>query len=300
MNARDAAGETRSAWPALPLEEWEPTYQTLHLWTQIAGKVRMQFAPLVNHWWNVPLYVNSRGLTTSFIPANGSGFELQFDFIDHQFRLTTPEGAARAIRLESKPTSAFYREAIEMLQSEGIPAAINIRPQEIPGAIPFDQDDTHAAYQPEYAARLWRILVSTQAVLDEFRGRFTGKCSPVHFFWGSFDLACTRFSGRRAPPRKGVISSEAYSHECASAGWWPGGGVVAGPAFYSYAYPEPEEYASHPVQPGSYHPQLREFILLYDDARRERSPAAAILNFFQSAYEAAATLGNWDRSALER
>jgi Family of unknown function (DUF5996) len=211
-------------WPTLPLNAWQDTYNTLQLWTQIAGKIRMKLAPSVNHWWHATLYVNARGLTTSPIPYAGDIFEIQFDFLDHRLDITTGAGRRTSVALAPQPVAEFYSRLMSALGSVGIHVSINTKPQELQNAIPFEQDFQHASYDPEYARRFWRILVSTGAVLQEFRGRFVGKCSPVHFFWGSFDLACTRFSGRPAPPRKGVITSEAYSHECSSAGFWPGAG----------------------------------------------------------------------------
>jgi hypothetical protein len=286
-------------WPDLPLEQWEATYRTLHLWTQIVGKIRLSLTPLVNHWWNCALYVNTRGLTTSPIAYRGGAFEVQFNFVQHRLELRTPD-VDRAFALSSKSVAAFYRELFSMLQEAGIATQINPKPQEFPNPIPFDQDDTHASYDPEYAHRLWRILLSTDTVLREFRARFIGKASPVHFFWGSFDLCCTRFSGRRAPPRNGIITSEAYSHECSSVGWWPGGGDVAGPAFYAYTAPEPAAMHEQPVRPGSYQAKVHEFLLMYDDVRRATSPHDEILEFAQSSYEAGANLAGWDRASLER
>ncbi|MGA2424612.1 MAG: DUF5996 family protein [Terriglobales bacterium] len=288
-------------WPALPLEEWESTYRTLHLWTQIVGKIRLGLTPLVNHFWNVALYVNTRGLTTSPIPYRGRTFEIQFDFVDHRLELRTADGD-RALALSPKSVAAFYRELFSLLREVGIDVQVNPKPQEVPNPILFDQDETHASYDPEYANRLWRILRSTDIVLQEFRARFIGKASPVHFFWGSFDLCCTRFSGRRAPPRKGVITSESYSHECSSIGWWPGGGEVKGPAFYAYMAPEPSGYGEQRARPAGalYQSNLREFVLLYDDVRHATSPRTEILEFAQSTYEAGANLADWDRASLER
>src|SRR5262249_50264406 len=220
--------EAHLDWPGLPLEEWEDTYHTLHMWTQIVGKIRLGLAPLQNHFWNAALYINTRGLTTSPIPFDGREFELQFDFLKHRLELRTSDGQERAFDLAPKSVAAFYRETFAMLHSAGIEATINPKPQEVPNPNPLDQDETHNSYDREYAQRLWRILRSVGLVFNEFRARSLGKSSPVHFFWGSFDLACTRFSGRRAPARKGVITSEAYSHECNSVGWWPGGGAIKG------------------------------------------------------------------------
>ena len=289
-------------WPALPLEEWEDTYHTLHMWSQIVGKIRLTLTPLQNHWWNVPLYVNSRGLTTSPIPFEGRAFEIQFDFIDHRLELHISDGKFSGFALAPKSVSAFYREVFSLLRAEGIQVQINPKPQEVPDIIPLDQDETHASYDPEYANRLFRILLSTSLVFQEFRSRFIGKSSPVHFFWGSFDLAYTRFSSRPAPPRKGVITSEAYSHECSSVGWWPGGGNVKGPSFYAYMAPEPAGYGEQPVGPNAafYDQNLHEFLLPYDEVRKAKSPESEILEFAQSAYEAGANLARWDRRALER
>jgi len=289
-------------WPALPLAEWEDTYHTLHMWTQIAGKVRLGLAPLQNHWWNSTLYANTRGLTTSPIPYNGEAFEIQFDFVHHRLEILTSFGRNQALALEPKSVAEFYREFLSALDAAGIEIALDPKPQEVPEPIPFDQDETHRSYDPEYANRLWRILLSSTMVLEEFRARYMGKASPVHFFWGSFDLAYTRFSGRVAPPRKGIITSEAYSHECTSVGWWPGGGTVKAPAFYAYAAPQPEGYDRQVVRPGAayYDGQLHEFILMYDDVRSAPSPRDAILEFAQSAYEAGANLAKWDRNLLER
>lgn len=294
---------TQRDWPALPLEEWEDTYHTLHMWLQIVGKIRLGLTPLQNHWWNVPLYVTSRGLTTSPIPYQGRAFEIQFDFIDHRLELLTSAGKVRGFALAAKSVAAFYRELFSLLRGEGIEVQINPKPQEVANPIPLDQDETHASYDPEYTNRLWRILLSTDLVLQAFRARFLGKSSPVHFFWGSFDLCCTRFNGRSAPPRKGIITSEAYSHECISVGWWPGGGNVKGPAFYAYMAPEPAGYGEQQSQPRAaafYDRSLHEFLLPYDDVRQTQSPASEILEFAQSTYAAAANLARWDRATLER
>ncbi len=289
-------------WPALPLVEWENTYHTLHMWTRIIGKIRMGLAPLQNHWWNSALYVNTRGLTTSPIPYQGRAFEIQFDFIHHRLELRTSDGREGVLALSPKSVAAFYRELFSVLHEAGIDVQINTKPQEVPDPIPLDRDDTHVSYDPEYANRFWRILQSTDIVFREFRARFLGKSSPVHFFWGSFDLCCTRFSGRTCPPRKGIITSEAYSHECNSLGWWPGGGDVAGPAFYAYTAPEPPGYEGRAVRPAGalYQKKLHEFLLMYDDVRHATSPREEILEFAQNTYEAGANLAGWDRASLER
>jgi Family of unknown function (DUF5996) len=287
-------------WPALPLQEWEATYRTLHMWTQIVGKIRLALSPLENHFWNVALYVNTRGLTTSPIPYRGATFEIQFNLVHHRLELKTAD-RERAFALSPKSVATFYRELLTLLHEVGISVQINPKPQEVPNPILFDQDETHASYDPVYAHRLWRILRSTDIVLQEFRARYIGKSSPVHFFWGSFDLCCTRFNGRRAPARKGVITSESYSHECSSVGWWPGGGDVAGPAFYGYTAPEPRGYEQAARPAGAlYQSKLHEFLLMYDDVRRAASPRAEILEFAQSTYEAGANLASWDRAVLER
>ena len=288
-------------WPALPLEEWEAAYYTVHMWSQIVGKIKLALTPLQNHWWNTALYVSTRGLTTSPIPYRGGEFEIQFNFVNHRLELRTAD-SERAFALSAKSVAAFYREIFSLLRGAGIEVQINPKPQEVPNPIPLDQDETHASYNPEFANRFWRILRSTDIVLKEFRARFIGKSSPVHFFWGSFDLCCTRFSGRRAPPRKGIITSEAYSHECISIGWWPGGGAVAGPAFYAYTAPEPAGCGEQSVRPADalYQNQLHEFVLMYDEVRRASSPRHEILEFAQSTYEAGAKLARWDRAALER
>ena len=295
--------EREIAWPALPLEAWKDTYATLHMWTQIVGKIRLQHTTRMNHWWNVALYVNSRGLTTSPLAQVRRTFEIQFDFIDHKLVVTTSDGRVEHLPLRPISVAQFYREVMSLLRSLGIEARINSKPCEVPDPIAFESDTVHAAYDGEYAQRFWRILVTVNEIFLEFRARFLGKCSPVHFFWGSFDLAVSRFNGRRAPERPGAdaITREAYSHEVISAGFWPGGGGVNGPAFYSYTVPEPEGYATAGARPGKayYDGQLREFLLMYDDVRGAESPRQALLEFLQSTYEAGANLARWDRNALE-
>lgn len=292
------------AWPALPLADWQDTYETLHMWTQVVGKVRLALSPHVNHWWEAPLYVNARGLTTSPIPYQGEIFEIQFDFINHEVDIATSWGGTRTLPLAPQTVADFYRTFMDTLHGLGIDVEIWPMPVEVPNPIRFDQDRTHAAYDPAYAHRFWRILLPVDTVFKEFRARFIGKDSPVHFFWGSFDLAVSRFSGRRAPVRPGadVITREAYSHEVSSAGFWPGGGEVAGPAFYSYAAPEPPGFREARVEPAQarYDGKLNEFLLMYDDVRASASPETMLLDFMQSTYEAAAELGKWDRDALEK
>jgi hypothetical protein len=289
-------------WPSLPLKEWQDTYRTLHLWTQIVGKIRMTLSTPLNHWWHVTLYVNSRGLTTGPIPYGPGIFEIQLDFQKHSVEISTSEGTGASRPLKAESVAAFYAGISECLASLGIAVTIDLKPQEIADAVPFDCDLAHCSYDPECAHRHWRILVSTSKVMEQFRGRFIGKCSPVHFFWGSFDLACTRFSGRLAPHRKGVISGPAYSHEVCSAGFWPGGGVVDGPAFYSYTVPPPAGIEEARVRPeaAKWNPQLSELILMYDDVRRADSPEQALLEFLESTYDAGASLAKWDRATLEQ
>jgi len=303
VNASMARAE-QDLWPELPLEAWQDTYETLHLWTQIVGKVRLALSPNVNHWWGVPLYVNATGLTTSAIPYPEGIFEIQFDFIRHQLVIQTCQATSKTMALAPKSVAEFYREFREALASLGIQVKIWKMPVEIPNPIAFDQDTQHASYDAEYANRFWRILYSCAEIFNEFRAEFIGKASPVHFFWGSFDLAATRFSGRRAPERPGAdsITREAYSHEVISAGFWPGGGDVKGAAFYAYAAPEPEGFAKSTVRPAEafYHPQLKEFFLMYDDQRQASSPRGALLEFLESTYEAGAELGKWNRKELEK
>jgi Family of unknown function (DUF5996) len=290
-------------WPALPLREWLDTYATLHMWAQIVGKVRLALSPPLNHWWEVALYVNGRGLTTSPVPYPNGIFEVQFDFVGHKLLIETSGGESRSLALRPQSVADFYAEFMSLLESLDIKAHIWHMPVEIPDRIPFDADRVHASYDPEYANRLFRILASVDTVLKQFRGRFIGKSSPVHFFWGSFDLAATRFSGRRAPARPGadVITRAAYSHEVSSAGFWPGGGLISDAAFYAYAAPEPPGFAASVILPGAayYHTEMREFILMYDEVRRADSPEEMLLGFLQSTYEADADGGNWDRASLE-
>jgi hypothetical protein len=303
--ATSPAGSTPSLeiWPALPLDQWKPTYHNLHMWTQIVGKVRLELTPRVNHWWNVPLYVNSRGLTTSSIPYGNEAFEVQFDFIDHKLLIDRCDGAQKTIALEPRTVSEFHSEFMSRLHELDIDVSIFAKPAEVADPVPFAEDRLYRAYDADAVSRLWRILLSCEAVFTQFRARFIGKNSPVHFFWGSFDLAVTRFSGRRAPERPGAdpITREAYSHEVISAGWWPGGPGMDGPAFYCYAAPEPAGLALEPVRPDAafYHPELKEFILMYDDLRKADDPEQELLQFLQSTYEAGAVLAHWDRAELE-
>jgi hypothetical protein len=295
-------------WPPLPFAEWKDTADTLHMWTQIVGKIRLTLSPWTNHSWHVTLYVTSRGLTTSPIPHGSHTFEIQFDFIDHQLLIDKSDGARRTISLKPQSVAEFYRTIMKMLSDLELPVTINTTPNEIENAIPFDQDEEHRSYDREYANRFWRVLVQSDRVFKEFRSRFCGKCSPVHFFWGSFDLAVTRFSGRPAPPHPGgvphlpdEITREAYSQEVSSLGFWPGNAAAPTPVFYSYAYPEPPEFAEAKIQPDAafYEAKLREFILPYDAVRTAEKPDQVLLDFAQSAYDAASKLGKWDRAALE-
>ena len=291
-------------WPSLPLGEWQDTYATLHMWTQVVGKIRLALTPLVNHWWNVPLYVSARGLGTSAMHYNDRTLEIEFDFTDHLLRISCSDGMNRTLPLEPRSVADFYREVMGLLREVGVEVKIWTTPVEIPDPVPFEQDTAHASYDPEYAQRFWRILSLSAAVLEEFRARFVGKCSPVHFFWGSFDLAVTRFSGRTAPERPGAdsITREAYSHEVISHGFWPGAGPLGAAAFYSYTAPEPPGLKEATVRPPSafYSNELSEFLLMYEDVRQADAPEAALMEFLQSTYEAGANLANWDRAALER
>ena len=296
--------EILEAWPALPLEAWQDTYATLHMWTQIVGKIRKTLTPLINHWWNVTLYLTARGLTTSPIPYGTRTFEIQFDFIDHKLTIQTSDGLTNQMELRPRSVADFYKELTDSLAAMLIEVRIHGTPDEVPNPIPFAEDETHKSYDPQFAHTFWRILATVDTVFKEFRAGFIGKCSPVQFFWGSFDLAVTRFSGRRAPerPSADAVTREAYSHEVISAGFWPGGGEVKGPAFYTYAAPEPAGFKIARVLPESafYHSGMSEYFLMYDDVRRASAPKAVLLDFLHSTYAAAADLGKWDRAALER
>ncbi len=291
-------------WPLLPLKEWQDTCATLHMYTQVVGKIRLALTPRINHWWNVPLYVSPRGLTTTAIPYERGCFEVLFDFLHHQLRIEISDDEEILIPLEAFPVSEFYHNVLSSLKKLGIEVRIWPMPVEVPDPIRFDRDNVHRSYDHDYVGRFWRVLMSVDRVLHLFRSRYIGKCSPVHFFWGSFDLAVTRFSGRRAPERPGAdpITREAYSHEVSSVGWWPGGGAVNDAAFYSYTAPEPGGFRTYPVRPAQafYHPQLSEFLLMYEDVRKALSPEAMVMEFAQSTYEAGATLGQWNRQELEK
>ena len=306
------SAKTKAAWPSLPLNDWADTQATVHRWTQIVGKTRLEFAPMENHWWQVVLYVTSNGLTTSPIPyRDGRTFAVSFDFIEHQLMAGTSDGERRAMRLEARSVADFYAEYRQMLQDIGIAVRIFPVPMELPDTLRFDQDRLHASYDPAAANRAWQVLVRVDRVLKEFRARFLGKVSPSNFWWGAFDLACTRFSGRPAPLHPGGVANcpdyvmrEGYSHECISAGWWPGtaGGPIDQPAFYAYSYPEPAGYDISRVDPAAayYDTQLREWILPYESVRAADDPDEAVLQFLQSTYIGAADLAKWDRARLER
>ena len=299
--------DSPECWPVLRLEDWSETYATLHMWTQIIGKIRLELAPRVNHWWNVPLYVSPHGLTTSLIPYGNRHFDIEFDFFANQLIIRTSDPSSAAVALAPRSVADFYKAVMAALKSLEIEVKIWKMPVEIAEPIPFDRDTVHSAYDAEAVRRLWRILLSADGVFHVFRSRFVGKSSPVHFFWGSFDLAVTRFSGRRAPERRDPdpvlrkIMQEAYSHEVISAGWWPGSGEIKEAAFYCYAAPAPSEFAQQPVRPSEafYHSGMGEFLLMYDDVRSAKSPTGALMEFLQSTYEAGATTGKWNRAELE-
>jgi uncharacterized protein DUF5996 len=302
-----AVSDLSECWPALPLDSWKDTLATLHMWTQIVGKVRLALTPKLNHWWNVAFHVTARGLTTGVIPYGKRVFEMEFDFIEHRLVVRSSDPQTKVVLLRPRSVADFYAEFMSTLRSLDIDVEIWKMPVEIPDPIPFDQDKAHASYDPQYAQRLWRVLVSVDEVFKVFRSRFIGKSSPVHFFWGSFDLAVTRFSGRRAPERQDAdpvlrkIMKEAYSHEVISAGWWPGGGGVKDAAFYCYAAPQPPGFEKQSVRPQKafYDSSLGEYLLMYEDVRTAKSPSAALLEFLESTYEAGANTGKWDRASLE-
>ena len=302
------AERTTETWPALPLEEWRETQATLHLWTQVVGKVKLELTPFLNEWWNVAFGVTPRGLTTGPIPAGGGAFAVDFDFVDHALLVRVSDGSSAVLALIPRSVADFYAEFLAALRALGIEVAIDPRPVELPDPIPFDVDHEHASYDPEPVQRWWRIVVQTEQALQRFRSPFVGKSSPVHFFWGSFDLAATRFSGRPAVPPAGTprFLRLAETQENFSCGFWPGNATMTGlalgePAFYAYAYPAPPGFETASVRPAAaaYDPSFGEFLLRYEDARRAAAPEQAILGFFRSVYEAAATLGEWDRLALE-
>jgi len=298
-----------AAWPALPYPAWKSTCETLHLWTQIVGKIRLELTPWLNHSWHVPLYVTARGLSTSVIPRGNEGFEMRFDFIDHTLDIEASAGQRRRIRLMPQSVCDFYRAVMKALADMDIDVRITERPCEIPGAIPFSEDHDHASYDADAAHRFWLVLVQADRVFKKFRSGFIGKASPVHFFWGSFDLAVTRFSGRRAPPYTSkvpglstAVMADAYSHEVSSAGFWPGGGGIDYASFYSYAYPAAPGFKDAQVLPeGAFFSEaLGEFLLPYDQVRNAPDPDGALLSFLHSTYAAAADTAHWDRAGLEK
>ena len=304
----ESPGSIAAAWPALPLEAWKDTYATVHMWTQIVGKIRLTGSPKVNHSWHVTLYVTTRGLTTSPIPHDRRTFQIDFDFISHRLVVQSSDGETGGFALEGQSVAVFYRRLMGELKRLNLSMDIYPKPNEIADPVRFDRDDAPRSYDREYAHRFWQILVSCDRVFKRFRARFVGKCSPVHFFWGAPDLAVTRFSGRRAPEHPGGIPNlpdsvtrEAYSHEVSSCGFWPGGGPIPHAAFYSYAYPEPAGFAQTPVKPEAafYSNDLREFILPYDAVRLAASPEDTLIDFLETTYAAAANLAKWDRDALE-
>jgi Family of unknown function (DUF5996) len=297
------------AWPQLPYEDWTDTRETLHLWMQIVGKIRLAMSPWVNHSWHVTLYLTARGLTTGPMAKDDRIFQIDFDFVDQRLTIQTADGAIGGFDLQPRTVASFYRQLLDELGKLGLQARIHDTPNEIPAPIPFRQDELHHAYDGSYAQRFWRALLQADRVFRIFRARFAGKCSPVHFFWGAPDLAVTRFSGRPAPLHPGGIPNlpdrvtrDAYSHEVSSCGFWAGGDPIRYAAFYSYAYPEPPGFSDAAVGPtGTFYSQaLREFILPYDAVRLSSSPDATLLEFLEDSYEAAARLGGWDRAALER
>lgn len=298
--------ERTGHWPVLRVDEWTDTRNTLHMWTQIVGKIRLARAPMINHWWQVPLYVTPRGLSTSAIPHGGALFDVEFDFVEHRLRIRSSDGRTSGFELERNSVASFYHRIMSELAELGLPVEIRPVPTEVERAVPFADDTEFASYIPEHAHRFWGQLVAAQRVLDRFRTEFLGKTSPVHFFWGAMDLACTRFSGRPAPRHPGGapncpdwVMVEGYSHELSSVGYWPGGSAEG--TFYAYAYPEPDGYRDHPVRPDTAHysPEAGEFLLPYEAVRTAADPERTLLEFFDSTYEAAAEQGGWDRRALE-
>ncbi|MCC7076809.1 MAG: hypothetical protein IT198_06750 [Acidimicrobiia bacterium] len=297
------------AWPSIPVAEWQDTRDTLHLYTQVVGKIRMVNEPLINHWWNVPLYVSARGLTTSLMPhPTGPAFQIDFDFLDHRLEVTTVTGQSRSLDLGPRSVAEFYAATTAMLDGLGVSTEVWPVPVEIPGAIPFPADEVHASYDPAAVERFWRALVEMERVFKVFRTRFVGKASPVHVFWGALDVAYTRFSGRTAPPHPGGVPNcgphvmwEAYSHEVSSCGYWPGPPGDEG-VFYAYAYPEPPGYRDTSIEPvgARWDDELLEFVVPYELVRTAPDPDALLLEFLQSTYEAAAVTADWDRAALER
>ncbi len=303
---RDPAATSHPAWPALRVADWAHTRDTLHMWVQIVGKIRLAHAPFVNHWWQTTLHVSPRGLSTRAIPYGADSFDVEFDFIEHDLVVRSSSGETRTVALEPKPVATFYAETMDALHQLGFPTTIQATPNEVAPAIPFAEDHQHSSYDADAAQMFWRQLIQADRVLGQFRSRFIGKVSPVHFFWGAMDLACTRFSGRGAPPHPGGapncgdwVMVEGYSHELSSCGFWPGGGEEG--AFYAYAYPEPDGFADHPVEPKEafYSSEFRQYLLPYETVRVAPDPDQVLLDFLQTTYDAAAEHGHWDRAALE-
>jgi hypothetical protein len=297
--------DDQGAWPSLPLAEWQETHDTLHMWLQIVGKTRLALSPMQNHWWHVPLYVSARGLTTSSMPYGARTFEVEFDFIDHRLIVKTSDGAIREMALRPQTVADFYREYMGILASLGIGVKMWPVPTEVDHPIPFLEDRSHAAYDAGHAHRYFRMLIQADRITKRFQGRFLGKTSPVHLFWGAFDLSLTRFNGRRTPEPKDTewfVLREANSHEEISVGFWPGSGTVAEPAFYAYTRPEPPGLAAAAIRPAAayYSRELADFILPYEAVRSAPLPDDAVMEFYQSAYEAGANLAGWDRAALDR
>lgn len=303
---RDHGADSNNEWPSLRVDQWTATRETVHMWLQIVGKIRLAHAPFVNHWWQSSLHLTPRGLTTTAIPYGIGAFDIELDFIDHQLAVRSSSGGVRTVALEPKSVATFYTQTMTTLDELGIPTTIQAKPNEVDPAIPFAEDHDHASYDPVAMQLFWRQLIQANRVLGEFRSRFVGKVSPVHFFWGAMDLACTRFSGRGAPPHPGGVPNcgdwvmvEGYSHELSSCGFWPGAGEEG--AFYAYAYPQPSGFADHPIEPEEafFNTELGEFLLPYEVVRRAPDPDQVLLEFLQTTYEAAAELSHWDRDALE-
>ena len=298
----------REIWPSLPLSEWKDTYETIHRWTQIVGKIRIALEPLINHWWNSTLYVTSRGLTTSAMPYENTQLQIDFDFLDHYLVIQTSEGITKKIALKPIPVAEMFEEIMYNLGDIDIHVPLWTTPVEVADRTPFEEDFKHASYDREYIKRIWTILFQTNRVFTEFRSRFIGKVSPVHFFWGAFDLAVTRFSGRTAPSHSGApglakfVAVEAYSHEVSSCGFWPGGGNVDNPVYYSYVYPEPHGFKEYAILPKEayYEEKMGEFVLPYETVRNSENPDGILMDFLESTYSAAATTAKWDRNSLER
>lgn len=296
-------------WPSLSFHSWQPTYETLHMWFQIVGKIRLVQSPWINHSWHTTFYLSSRGMTTSPIPVRSGSFQIDFDFIDHTLTISKSDGQIKALPLQEESVADFYARLFEALAAMKLNISINTLPNEVPDAVPFEQDTQHCHYNPGDAHRCWRVLAGVDQIFKQFRSHYCGKCSPVHFFWGSFDLAVTRFSGRRAPTHPGgvpnlpdAVAQEAYSHEVSSCGFWPGSAEMPEPVFYSYAYPEPPSFAEAHVQPSGahYNAGLGEFVLPYEELRESGQLESLLMDFLQTTYEAAADLGGWDRQLLER